>query len=364
MAKNLKTISLDLGPKSYDIIIGDGALGALAAAVKPYSKIIIITDANLAKLHLPKLQATLKEFNVETIICDAGEQTKSFATLEKICESTLAKNIDRHSLIIAFGGGVIGDVAGFAASILLRGIDFIQIPTTLLSAVDSAVGGKTAINSAHGKNLIGSFYQPKLVVCDLDLLTTLPIRELKAGYAEVVKYGLIMDSEFFDFLKQNSSRTYQEPQLLAQIIAKSCELKAKIVAQDETERKNIRALLNFGHSFAHIFETEAGYSDELLHGEAVSIGMVMAAHMSVKLGMLSAAEYSEIKTYLSAAGLFTDPKQIRKNWNKDQLAAHIFKDKKNEHQQLTFILLESIGSAMVKKSVPYSLFLEVLEEFV
>lgn len=343
-----KIIPVKLDERSYDIVIKKNSTEFLTEflAQKNYSKIFIITDENVAKLHLAKLP------KAETIIIPAGEQTKSFAFLEKICEEILAKGIDRKSLIIAFGGGVVGDLSGFIASILLRGIDFIQIPTTLLAAVDSSVGGKTAINSKAGKNLVGSFYQPKLVLCDLEILKTLPQRELRSGYAEVVKYGFIRDKNFFEFLEKNHSKIFaHDEEFLEKIISRSCELKAEIVGRDEHESGE-RMLLNFGHTFGHVFETETGYSDELLHGEAVALGMAMAAKMSQNLGFIDAKTSQRIVSHLENCGFVTDPKKLRKNWNEENLLKHLAKDKKNESKNLTFILLKEIGDAFIQKAVP------------
>ncbi len=359
----LDKISLNLGERSYEILIGNGAIAELSAFVaeKKYSKIFIITDENVAKLHLAKIQKILP--NAESLILEAGEQSKSFAVLEKTCEEILAKGIDRKSLIVAFGGGVIGDLTGFIASILLRGIDFIQIPTTLLSAVDSSVGGKTAINSVSGKNLIGSFYQPKLVICDLDFLQTLSARELKSGYGEVVKYGLIKDLKFFEFLEQNYAKIFaQDEAVLCYIIKRSCNLKAEIVGRDEKENGE-RALLNFGHTFGHIFETETNYSDELLHGEAVALGMVMAAKMSQNFDLISASDFQRILKHFTDCGLITNPASIRKSWDAQSLTKHLFKDKKHENSNLTFILLKSLGDAFVQKNVALADFEKTLKEF-
>ncbi len=356
-------ISVALQERSYDIVIGKNALENLVGflATKTYSKIFIITDENVAKLHLPRLKAIIP--NAEIVITEAGEQTKSFSFLEKICEEILAKGIDRKSLIIAFGGGVIGDLSGFIAAILLRGIDFVQIPTTLLSCVDSSVGGKTAINSKSGKNLIGSFYQPKLVICDLNFLATLPLREIKAGYGEVVKYGLIRDLEFFEFLEQNHQRIFSlDYEVMAKIITRSCQIKAEIVAADERESGD-RALLNFGHTFGHTFETEAKYSNELLHGEAVALGMLMAAKMSQDFGWISAADFTRILAHFKDCDLVTNPNQIRQNWNEENLTNHLFHDKKHENKNLTFILLKKIGTAVVEKNVELKKFKKVLQEF-
>lgn len=393
-------IALNLGEKSYKIKIGAGEINYLPKFLqqKNYSKIFIITDENVAKLHLAQLESLLKDHNISSIKVAGGEQSKSFAELEKTCEKILQQNVDRKSLIIAFGGGVVGDLAGFIASILLRGIDFVQVPTTLLACVDSSVGGKTAINSKFGKNLLGSFYQPKLVICDLDFLATLPQRQFRAGYAEALKYGLIDDAEFFDFLdqnlekifindqnglsdnflandknpsqnnflanKKNSPKTFTIDQtILQKIITKSCQIKAKIVSQDEKE-SGVRALLNFGHTFAHSFENELNYSNDLLHGEAVGIGMLMAAKMSQNLGMIDLATFNKIKNHIEKSGLNIDLKKIRNNWNQQNLANHLYRDKKTENQNLTFILLEKIGKAAIKKSVNIDDFTKIIADFV
>ncbi len=360
-------ISVSLGERSYDILIAKNSVEYLPEFLgqKNYSKIFIITDENVAKLHLSSFKKVFKKtkFTPEIIKIKSGEQAKSFKSLEKICEKILAKGIDRKSLIIAFGGGVVGDLSGFVASILLRGVDFIQVPTTLLAAVDSSVGGKTAINSKSGKNLIGSFYQPQLVICDLNFLKTLSQRELRSGYAEVVKYGFIRDEKFFEFLEENYQKIFScDEKILEKIITRSCEIKSEIVGRDELESGE-RALLNFGHTFGHIFETETNYSDEILHGEAVALGMLMAAKMSQNFNMITENDFLRIKSHLENVGFTIDPKKIRKNWNEKNLISHLFKDKKNEGQNLTFILLEKIGEAVIKKSVELKNFEKILAEF-
>ncbi len=357
-------ILVNLENRSYDILIGENSIENLSEFLpqKKYSKVFIITDENVAKLHFSKLEEVLNKVKIptENIIVKSGEQTKSFLFLEKICEEILTKGIDRKSLIIAFGGGVIGDLSGFIASILLRGIDFIQVPTTLLSAVDSSVGGKTAINSKSGKNLIGSFYQPKLVICDLNFLKTLPKREVASGYAEVAKYGLIYDEDFFSFLEKNFSKVFEfNIEVLTKIITRSCEIKAEIVGRDEKEMGE-RALLNFGHSFGHVFETETNYSSEILHGEAVALGMVMAAKMSLNFNMILESDFTRIKNHFINCGFEIDMKKIRAHWDEENLVKHLYKDKKNEGQNLTFILLEKIGKAVVKKAVDVEEFRKVL----
>lgn len=350
--------------KSYDIIIAANAIEDLAGFLlkRTYSKIFIITDENIAKTHLETLDESLKKSSIiaEKIIVPAGEQSKSFSHLENICDEILSKGVDRKSLIIAFGGGVVGDLSGFIASIMLRGIDFVQIPTTLLAAVDSSVGGKTAINSKTGKNLIGSFYQPQLVLCDLNFLKTLPLREVKSGYAEIVKYGFIYDDNFLQFLEANYQKIFDFDEVtLEKVIRRSCEIKAEIVGIDEKESGK-RALLNFGHTFGHIFETETKYSSEILHGEAVALGMVMAAKMSQNFSLISEDDFLRVRNHLQNCGFIIDPEEIRQNWNRQNLIKHLYKDKKNEGGNLTFILLAKIGEAIIKKSVELSEFEKVL----
>jgi len=364
-------VTVSLLDKSYDIIIGSGVVedvGRKISKIKSYSKVIVLTDHNVAKLHLEKLNRHLKEMPVEvqSIIALPGEQTKSFNNLENVVEQILEIGIDRNSLLVAFGGGVIGDLCGFIASIVLRGIDFIQMPTTLLAAVDSSVGGKTAINSKFGKNLIGSFYQPKLVLCDLDFLETLPERDFISGYAEVVKYGLIMDEHFFDYLDQNLSKIKNRDQeVLQKIITRSCQIKAEIVSLDEREN-NLRAILNFGHTFGHIFETETNYSNILYHGEAVAIGMVLATKMSVRLKLLDDKYVPIIISHLQKIGLPTSPRDIKNNlqksWNISNLTRHIYKDKKVENKNLTFVLLKKIGQSLIKKGVNEDDFLNIVNQ--
>ncbi len=357
-------ITINLSERSYDILIGKDIIDEIShfLVIKKYSKIFVITDKNVAKLHLKNLEKVL--FNFDLIEVESGERSKSFENFSNLCDQVLKKGIDRKSLIIAFGGGVVGDLAGFVASVVLRGVDFIQIPTTLLACVDSSVGGKTAINSRYGKNLIGSFYQPKLVICDLNFLTTLPYREFKAGYAEILKYGLIYDIDFFNFLDHNYQKILlKEHDLLQKSIYQSCLIKSAIVSKDEKENGE-RALLNFGHSFAHIFETETNYSGEILHGEAVALGMAMAIKMSLNLGLINHDLYQKVIAHLNKCGFIINPNKIRSNWHKENLIQHIYKDKKNENNKLTFILLESIGKAVIKKNVDINDFLKILNEFI
>lgn len=361
-------ITISLPNRNYDVLIDKNAVNNLEGflATKKYSKVFVITDENVAKYHLTTLQNVLNKTNlkVEIIVNEFGEKIKSFEYLEKISEEILSKGIDRKSLIIAFGGGVIGDLSGFLASILLRGIDFIQVPTTLLAMVDSSVGGKTAINSKAGKNLIGSFYQPKLVICDIEFLKTLPKREFLCGYAEVIKYGFISDKKFFEFLQKNHDEIFAlNEKLLIEIVKTSCQNKADIVAKDEKEN-DVRALLNFGHTFGHIFETETGYGNLILHGEAVALGMAMASKMSLNFGLINDDEYLEINNYLQKCGFVIDAKEYDFDFDKEKLTNHLFKDKKVEHGKLTFILLNKVGEAFIKKDVDVKEFEKVLIEYI
>jgi 3-dehydroquinate synthase len=356
-------VTLDLQEKSYQIIVGSNVIEHLKAflEINNYNKIIVISDENVVKLYGEKLKNIVQ--SIDFVIVKAGENAKSFVVFEKTCEEILQKNIDRKTLLIAFGGGVVGDLTGFCASVLLRGIDFIQIPTTLLAMVDSSVGGKTAINSQAGKNLIGSFYQPKLVLCDIDFLETLPLREFRSGYAEIVKYGFIYDKIFFEFLDENLTEIFAKNlQILQKIITRSCEIKAQIVGRDEKENGE-RALLNFGHTFGHIFETETNYSDEILHGEAVALGMLMASQMSVDFELINEDEYQKIFNHLQKSGFNLNLKNIRQNWHQENLIKHLFKDKKTENNQLTFILLNKIGEAKTYKKISLENFLKVLKKF-
>jgi 3-dehydroquinate synthase len=363
-----KIVEVKLGNRSYDIVIGNNILADFAHHLKKssahYSKIFVVTDKYIAKRpHLQKFSDQLNKSDLrhETIILPHGEKTKDFSHLQNLCEQILEKGIDRKTLLIAFGGGVIGDLCGFAASILLRGIDFIQVPTTFLAMVDSSVGGKTAINSKYGKNLIGSFYQPKLVFCDLSFLETLPEREFLSGYAEVLKYGLIRDLEFFEYLEKNFQKIKnRDVEVLKNLVKKSCEIKAEIVSADEKEQKDLRALLNFGHTFGHVFETETEYSDELRHGEAVAIGMVLAAKLSMKICGFEKNQLDRIENHLQKIGLPISALQIRKSWDVNQLISHLYKDKKTEKGKLTFIVLKKIGEALVQKNVEEKLFAEVI----
>lgn len=361
----LKTLNVDLGDRSYDIIIGSKILDQAGHYLKEIlnrPKTVIITDENVAAAQLPRLEAALRAENItfETIILPAGEATKSFASLQGLMDQLLAMRLERSDMIIAFGGGVIGDLAGFAASIYQRGIDFIQIPTSLLAQVDSSVGGKTGINSPRGKNLIGAFHQPRLVLIDVTVLETLDPRHILSGYAEVVKYGLIDDIEFFEFLEQNGTEIIAGGEALrTEIIYKSCAAKAKIVSEDEKEQGR-RALLNLGHTFGHAIEAEVGYGDDLFHGEAVAIGMEIAFDISHQLGFCDKGDGDRVKAHHRKIGL--KPASDFK-FNSDVLIDHMQGDKKMSGGELTFILTKGIGKSFLYKGVKNQDLKIVLDDF-
>jgi len=352
----MTTVSVNLGERSYDIIIGEDLLARADEFLAPHlnaKRIAIVTDENVYALHGKTLEAALTDYETHMIIRPAGESQKSFDGLQAVLTALFEAGFDRNDTVVAFGGGVIGDLTGFAASIYKRGCQFVQIPTTLLSQVDSSVGGKTAINNEYGKNLIGSFYQPKLVLADTSVLKTLPMRELKAGYAEVVKYGLLGNRGFFDWLETDGEHVLAlKPEAIAYAVAVSCETKARIVAADERERGE-RALLNLGHTFAHALEIEAGYSGDLLHGEAVSAGMEMAFEFSAALqGLCPQGDVTKVKSHFSKLGLTSIKDVAPLLTDAEKLLFHMDQDKKNEGGALTLILARAIGDAFVQKSAP------------
>jgi len=355
------TVPVALGERSYDIVIGRGliaSLGPRIEALRPVARVFIVTDTNIELNHLDAVEETLAESAIAAsqLIVPPGEGSKSFRVFERVCEAIIAARIERDDLVIALGGGVIGDLAGFAASAVRRGIDYVQVPTTLLAQVDSSVGGKTAINSAHGKNLIGAFHQPILVVADTALLDTLPPREFRAGYAEVAKYGLLGDAAFFSWLEANWREVFAGGKASGSgarehAIAVSCRAKAAIVARDERETGD-RALLNLGHTFGHALEAACGFSDRLLHGEAVAAGMALAFEFSARLGLLPPAEAERAIRHLAGVGLPTRPKDIAGGLpDADALMALMAQDKKVKRGALTFILVRGIGAAFVERGV-------------
>ncbi len=353
-----ETVRVELGSRSYDIVVGDDVLasaGEMMAPVLRRPRVIVVTDRHVADLHLETLLRSLSDGAVDAIpiVLDAGEQTKDISHFGKLMDAILGRGIDRDTALVAFGGGVVGDLTGFVAATALRGIDFIQIPTTLLAQVDSSVGGKTGINSPHGKNLIGAFHQPRLVLADSRVLRTLPRREMLAGYAEVVKYGLIRDAAFFGWLEGHGADLVDgDPAKIRQAVVTSCRAKAAIVAADEREAGE-RALLNLGHTFGHALEAETGYSNTLLHGEAVAIGMVMAFDLSARLGLCPPDDAARVRRHLAAVGLPTGTNFTNSVlWDPARLMSHMGRDKKAKGGKLTFILVHGIGDAFVSHDVP------------
>ena len=351
--RSAEILRVGLGARSYDICIGAGQLSRLGAHVSENAsskRVAVITDETVAALYGKALTQALSDFDVHMIVRPKGEAQKSLANLEEILDGLFGAGFDRSDLLIAFGGGVIGDLAGFAASIYKRGMPFIQVPTTLLSQVDSSVGGKTAVNNRFGKNLIGAFYQPRAVITDTDLLSSLPVRELKAGYAEVLKYGLLGDAAFFEALEGGLAAEILtlKPDALSRAIYVSCETKAKIVAQDERE-SGVRALLNLGHTFGHALELEAGYDGDLLHGEAVSIGMEMAFLYAASQGICSQEDAARVSAHLVKTQMPTLKDAAHLLGQPDALLSHMGQDKKNEGGHLTLILPRAIGETYVEK---------------
>jgi 3-dehydroquinate synthase len=350
------TVHVPLGERAYDIRIGRGvvdeageriaALGARAAA--------IVSDDTVAGLHGERLLESLKRGNVrgDLITVPPGEGSKSYATLARVCDGILSQRIERGDIVVALGGGVVGDLAGFAAAIVRRGVRFVQVPTTVLAQVDSSVGGKTGINSVHGKNLIGAFHQPSLVLADTGLLDTLPLREARAGYAEVVKYGLIGDRGFFDWCERHWGAVLDGGDEREHAVAVSCRAKAAVVVRDEREDGD-RALLNLGHTFGHALERITGYdSSRLIHGEAVAIGMAMAFRFSVRLGLCSGQDSGRVAAHLKAVGLPTSLAQVPGGaGGADALLDAMAQDKKVVGGALTFILARGIGESFIAKGV-------------
>jgi len=360
-------VKVALGERTYDIVIGRNqlaTLGTRTAALKPGAKAAIVTDNTVASLHLEAAEAALAAGGVATdrIIVEAGEGTKSFAGFECACEAVIATRVERGDLVVALGGGVIGDLAGFAAATVRRGLDYVQVPTTLLAQVDSAVGGKTAINSRHGKNLVGVFHQPVLVVADTAVLDTLPLRQFRAGYAEIVKYGLLGDAGFFAWLEANAKDVFAGGPAREHAIATSCRMKAAIVARDERETGD-RALLNLGHTFGHALEAAAGFSDRLLHGEAVALGMALAAEFSARLGVLPPEAAARATRHLAGVGLPVRLADIEGRVpGADRLMELMSQDKKVKRGKLTFILLRDIGAAYISHDIDPALLRAFLVE--
>ena len=352
-----QTLRVDLGERSYDIVVGSGLIdraGAHLARLAGPRPLLVVTDETVAALHLGRLEASLDAVGLAShrFVLPAGEASKSFDRLRRLLEGILETGPERSSVVVALGGGVVGDLAGVAASLALRGLGFVQIPTTLLAQVDSAVGGKTAINSGYGKNLIGAFHQPKLVLSDTGTLDTLPRRERLAGYAEVVKYGLIGDRAFFEWLEDQGSAVIDGAgEARDRAVRESCAAKAAIVAADETEQ-GVRALLNLGHTFGHALEARARYDGALLHGEAVAVGLGLAFALSAELGLCAADEAARVRRHLRAAGLPASVADLDADLGgAGDLIAAMRRDKKVRAGELNFILARGIGEAFIAPGV-------------
>ena len=358
----IRTVAVGLGDRAYDVMIGTGLIDQAGEHIAPLLKrkrTAIITDTIVGEHHGERLSVALERAGiaVDIILLEPGEQTKSFDGLADLSDRLLALGLERGDRIVAFGGGVIGDLTGFAAAIYKRGIDFIQVPTTLLAQVDSSVGGKTAIDTPRGKNLIGAFHQPRLVLADLDVLATLPARELACGYAEVIKYGLLGDFAFFEWLEANVHAVLErDTAALVRAVGRSVEMKAEIVAEDEKEAGR-RALLNLGHTFGHAIEAEMGFGDALKHGEAVGVGMAQAFRFSARQGLCPGQDAIRAEAAIKAAGLPTRMSDVMRQsgrpepFSADALIAHCGQDKKAEGGTLTFVLARGIGDAFVAKDV-------------
>ncbi|MBS0220549.1 MAG: 3-dehydroquinate synthase [Proteobacteria bacterium] len=356
-----RMVRVDLGGRAYDIAIGAQLLdrvGELAAPLLAAPRVVVVSDGTVAPLYGARLAASFKKAGIETgsVTVPPGESSKEFAAFSRLMNDLLDLRPDRKTTLVALGGGVVGDLTGFAAAVLLRGVDFIQVPTTLLAQVDSSVGGKTGINTRHGKNLVGAFYQPRLVVVDTDVLGTLPRRELLSGYAEVAKYGLIDDPAFWDWCEANGAALIAgDAARRAYAIEHSCRAKARIVAADERETTDLRALLNLGHTFGHALEAETGFGPDLLHGEAVGAGMALAFDLSAKLGLCPALDATRVRHHLDAVGLPVRLRGIggnnRRQWSATKLIDHMRGDKKAEAGRLTFVLARGIGRAFVTREV-------------
>jgi 3-dehydroquinate synthase len=361
-------VHVPLGARAYDVVIGPGLMGQAGALITPLlrrKRVAILTESRVAALHLQGLQDGLAQAGIasDALALEPGEGTKGWAGLEQSVEWLLDQRVERRDMVIALGGGVIGDLAGFASAILRRGVRFVQVPTSLLAQVDSSVGGKTGINTRHGKNLVGAFHQPSLVLADLDALGTLPARDFLAGYGEVVKYGLLGDEAFFDWLERHGPALAQgDMAARAHAVTRSVTMKADIVARDETEQGD-RALLNLGHTFCHALEAATGYSDRLLHGEGVAIGCALAFDLSARMGLCAQETPGRVRAHLRGMGMKTDLRDIPGNLpGAEALVALMGQDKKVQDGKLRFILARGIGEAFVCDDVPGDLLRDCLSD--
>ena len=353
----MAVIPVNIAGAPYEVRIEAGLLADAGRHCRPFvrgSKVAVVTDEQVAAAWRGPVEASLLAEGIVSawLVLPAGESTKSWASLARTAEWLLEQGVERKDCVIALGGGVIGDLTGFAASMVKRGCGFIQLPTTLLAQVDSSVGGKTAINAAQGKNLIGAFHQPVLVLADPLALDTLPLRETRAGYAEVVKYGLIDDAEFFEWCEANAARLMAgDPEAREFAIARSVAAKARIVAADEKETTGVRALLNLGHTFGHALEAETGFSDRLLHGEGVALGMILAARYSARTGLMRGQEAERVAAHIAAAGLPASLKTLGMACDGEMLKNHMLHDKKMDAGTLPFLLMRGIGQTFLSKNV-------------
>jgi 3-dehydroquinate synthase len=364
----MAVIPVELAGRSYEVRVESGLLHNVAQHCTPMlrkKRVPIVTDANVAAAWKEAVDASLIGAGYEPrwLIHPAGEATKNWTVLQQTVEWMLQEGVERGDKVLALGGGVIGDLTGFAASILKRGCGFIQLPTSLLAQVDSSVGGKTAINSPAGKNLVGAFHQPSLVLADLDALDTLSPREMRAGYAEVVKYGVLGDAAFFEWCEANGAKVLAGDKAAQEYaVGQSVAAKARIVAEDERETTGTRALLNLGHTFGHALEAETGYSDKLLHGEGVALGMVLAARYSVRKGLMNGQDAERIAAHIAASGMPGSLPDLGLTCDGQALAAHMLHDKKMDAGTLPFILLRGIGAAFLDKSVELADIASFLDE--
>jgi 3-dehydroquinate synthase len=364
----VETLRVELGERAYDIRIGDGLIKRAGAEIAPLlarPRVAVVSDENVAALHLDTLRAGLADAGIDmvSLVLPAGEATKAWPQFTRTVEWLLEQKVERRDVVVAFGGGVIGDLVGFAASVLRRGVRFVQIPTSLLAQVDSSVGGKTGINAPQGKNLIGAFHQPSLVLADIDVLGTLTPRDFLAGYGEVVKYGMLGDLDFFEWLEINGpALAAGDMGLRAEAVRRSCQAKADIVARDETEQGD-RALLNLGHTFCHALESATGYSDRLLHGEGVAIGCALAFEVSARLGLCSQEDPSRVRAHLRDMGMKVDLADIEGDLpDADALIALMGQDKKVMDGTIHYIMVRGIGQAFVTSDVDKAVVRTVLEQ--
>ena len=360
----MRTVKVELGSNSYDIYIGNSLNGELEnfiSSTKFSNKAMLVTDTNVGKIFSSAIQSTLENagLDVKLVTIPAGETSKSLAEAEKIYTAAIEFGLDRKSAVFALGGGVVGDLTGFIAATYLRGVPFVQIPTSLLAQVDSSVGGKVAVNHKLGKNLIGAFYQPKAVFIDLDMLKTLPKREIASGLGEIVKYGVISDPELFKYLEDNASQTLAlEFGVMEHIIARSCEIKADVVSKDEKEG-GLRRILNFGHTIAHSIEEATGYS-KYTHGEAVAIGMIGAAHISKALGRIDELTVERLQNLINKLGMVSRAE----NCDTEHMFKALFRDKKTINGKINWVLMDSIGTVSIVNDVPEDIVRSVLKYIV